>query len=120
MVEDAKTDVLVNAKDKPCSIFADTQGGFELIVDGKKTHFSRKKSKQALEYLICLNGEGIKRRQMASVLWHDDCYDALRKDYVNHVLADLKKDLSKVGAGHILRRNHGFYSVDMDSIACSA
>ena len=112
--------ILAGVKNVCCGqrIRAVTFGNFDLLVDGKPVHFKRKRSKEMLAYLIDRHGHSATRREIAAVLFEDDCYDRSRQNYFGMIAAALKSALDSAGIGEIYLHDTDSFSIDANKISC--
>lgn len=77
-------------------------GGFEVFVDGLPVRFSRAKSKELLALLVDRRGASVTASQAYSTLFEDAWDTPSRKSYFRVVVAAMRADLRKAGAGMML------------------
>lgn len=99
-------------------IRAVTFGNFELLKDGEPIIFGRNKSKEMLAYLIDNHGNGMTKKELASVLFEDREYDRTCQDYMNKIIYDLKNTLKEEGIEQIFIRKYNYYAVDTELFSC--
>lgn len=92
-------------------------GNFDVFADKKPLEFKRKKTKELLAYLIDRRGAEAGSAELCSVLWESED-DARNRDYLYHLISDLKNSLSSAGLEDVLQTTNTGYSVDRDLIDC--
>lgn len=93
-------------------------GNFELSVAGKPVHFTRKKSKEMMAYLIDRRGAMISTDEIRTILWEEDADTEEKKGYVRVLANDIKKSLELVGIDNCLINGQDCYSVDKNKVEC--
>ena len=93
-------------------------GNFEVYADGVPLEFKRKKAKELLAYLIDRHGVEVTTNELCAVLWENPGNDGKYRDYVYHLIADLKKTLAKADADDVLLILNRGYAVNTKFIDC--
>ncbi len=93
-------------------------GNFEIFSDGKPVHFSRKKSKEMVAYLIDRKGAMISNGELRSALWEEEEDSEEKKGYIRVLANDIRKSMEDVGVADFLRNDMDCYSVDTSIIDC--
>lgn len=93
-------------------------GDFEVFADGKPLEFKRKKTKELLAYLIDRRGSVVSSNQACAVLWEDEGNDDNKRDYLYHLIVDLKSTLESANAQDVFISQKTGYSVNTESIDC--
>lgn len=93
-------------------------GNFEAFSNGRIIRFTRSLSKEALAYLIDRRGAGCTVGEICSVLWEDRQADKKLKSQCRVIMAALKRDLEKAGAGEVLVKNWNTWGVDAAKVSC--
>lgn len=100
------------------SVFVQTFGKFELLVDDKEVSFGRDKSKEMLAYLVDKKGKSATRKELAEVLFEKEDYSRNTQNYMSKIIKELVQTLEKAGAEKILKRGINSYSVDVNAFDC--
>ena len=95
-----------------------TFGNFELLIDDKLVAFARSKSKEILAYLVCKNGTGVTRRELAAVLWEDAPYDYSKQKQLDVYIRSLIDTLKKNNIEEIVENGNGQLRVRPQLIDC--
>ena len=92
-------------------------GDFEVqTLEEKAVHFSRRKGKELLAYLIYRNGEAVLPREAAAVIFNDgECADRTMR-YFEKIAATLVRDLRAVGAERVVVRSYNRIAVDLSIV----
>lgn len=93
-------------------------GNFEIFYKGRPIHFTRKKSKEMLAYLIDRRGAMITTEQIRSILWEEDVDTEEKQGYVRVLANDIRKAFGNIGLENILINDQNSYCVDTARIAC--
>lgn len=93
-------------------------GNFEVFGEDGILKFSRLLGKEAFAYLIDRRGAGCTVGEICSVLWEDRQADKKLKSQCRVIMAALKNDLEKAGAGDVLVKNWNIWGVDTSKISC--
>jgi len=93
-------------------------GNFEVFGKDGILKFSRSLGKEAFAYLIDRRGAGCTVGEICSVLWEDKQADKKLKSQCRVIMAALKNDLEKAGAGDVLVKNWNIWGVDTSKISC--
>lgn len=92
-------------------------GNFEVFSGEKAVKFSRRKGKELLAYLVCLNGASATRGEICANLFEE--LSATKSfEYLKKVVQSLKKDLSKYHLEEVLQHSRNAYSVNTKLIKC--
>ena len=102
----------------PAHISAQTFGGFDLYVDGKKVAFKRSKSKELLAYLIDRQGCSVKRASAFGALWEDALYDRGMQKQMDVIVRSLRDTLKEYGISHILKVQGGDMWILPEELDC--
>ncbi|MCR5256010.1 MAG: response regulator [Acetatifactor sp.] len=92
-------------------------GNFEIIYDGKPLLFSRKKEKELLAFLICLNGASASRAEICANIFEDKSPEK-GNEYLKKIVQALKKDLDKMGLGELFIHNRNSYAINKSMVDC--
>lgn len=103
---------------KSKSIVVRTFGFFDVYVNEKLVHFSNKKSKELLAYLIDRRGNSVSNEQAICILWEDSVNDTRYQSKLRRVAKDLKDTLRAVNAEHILITFPNSRAVDTSTFDC--
>lgn len=92
-------------------------GTFEIYVDEKPVSFHYAKTNELVAYLIdrrtmCTNGE------LQEVLWEGDEKSSNHSSYLQNLMSDLNKTLSKYKCRDILLRRYGAVGIDTAKVDC--
>lgn len=93
-------------------------GNFEVFVNHVPIQFRRTKTKEMLAYLIDRRGAEVGVDELLSVLWEDDLEVKKKRDYLYHLVADLRNSLNREGVGDVLLSKSAGYCVDTELIDC--
>lgn len=93
-------------------------GNFEVLKNGEALNFKRTKAKELFAVLIDRNGAGMTGKQICAVMWPDNTDDVKNMDYLRHLVGDLKKALSNVGAENVFCQEGYNYRIDTSRINC--
>ena len=93
-------------------------GNFEVFGPEGILKFSRSLGKEAFAYLIDRRGAGCTVGEICSVLWEDRQADKRLKSQCRVIMAALRSDLEKAGAGDVLVKNWNIWGVDTTKIRC--
>ena len=93
-------------------------GNFEVYVGGKPVKFRRTKTKELLAYLVSRRGAEVSAGELCAVLWEEAEDDEKKRDYLYHLIADLKNSLNQVGVGDAFITKSAGYAVDTECIDC--
>ena len=92
-------------------------GNFDAFAEKKPLEFRRKKTKELLAYLIDRRGAEAGTGELCSVLWENDD-DVRNRDYLYHLISDLKNSLASAGLEDVFKASNTGYSVDTELIDC--
>ena len=93
-------------------------GNFEVLKNGEALTFKRTKAKELFAVLVDRNGAGMTGKQICAVMWPENTDDVKNMDYLRHLVADLKKALTHVGAEKVFCQEGYNYRVDTTRINC--
>ena len=93
-------------------------GNFEVLKNGEALTFRRTKAKELFAILVDRNGAGMTGKQICAVMWPENTDDVKNMDYLRHLVGDLKKALSQVGAEKVFCQDGYNYRVDTTRINC--
>lgn len=94
-------------------------GSFEVFdCEEKPVHFSRTMSKEAFAYLINKRGAGVSVAELCAVLWEERSAETGLKAQCRVLLRNLKMDLKKVGADHVLIKDWNSWSINTNAVNC--
>lgn len=93
-------------------------GNFDVFVDKRPLEFKRKKTRELLAYLIDRRGGEAGTGELCSVLWENSGDEVRNRDYLYHLISDLKNSLSEAGVGDVLIATGTGYSVDTEKVDC--
>ena len=93
-------------------------GDFEVFAEGKPLEFKRKKSKELLAYLIDRRGSTVSSNQACAVLWENDENADSKRDYLYHLMLDIRNSLENVKLQEVLVSQKTGYAVNPDEIDC--
>ena len=93
-------------------------GNFEVLKNGEALAFKRTKAKELFAVLIDRNGAGMTGKQICAVMWPENTDDVKNMDYLRHLVGDLKKALSNVGAESVFCQEGYNYRIDTTRINC--
>ncbi len=99
-------------------VWVQTFGNFEVFVHGKPVVFRLARSKEILAYLVDRRGAGVKKKELAAVLWNQDEYGRNRQIYLQELIAEMLRALAEAGIGDIVLRWRGHLAVDVPKVAC--
>ena len=100
------------------SIAIRTFGFFDIYVNEKLVHFSNKKSKELLAYLVDRKGHSVSNEQAICILWEDAVNDARYQSKLRRAVKDLRDTLRAVNAEHILINYPNSRAVDTSAFDC--
>ena len=95
-----------------------TFGGFDVFVDGVPVRFGRAKSKELLALLVDRRGTSVTASQAYSTLFEDAWDTPSRKSYFRVIVADMRADLRRAGAGAMLTDVARMLSVAPERFDC--
>ena len=107
-----------NKKNKNTRLKAICFGNFDVFVDKKPLEFKRKKTRELLAYLIDRRGGEAGTGELCSVLWENGGDEGKNRDYLYHLISDLRNSLTAAGAGDVLITTGTGYSVDTEKVDC--
>ena len=93
-------------------------GNFEVLKNGEALVFKRTKAKELFAVLIDRNGAGMTGKQICALMWPENTDDVKNMDYLRHLVGDLKKALSNVGAEKVFCQDGYNYRIDTSRINC--
>lgn len=93
-------------------------GNFELYIDGNPVHFTYKKTKEMLAYLIDRKGSRVSGDELIAVLWEDDSGTRAAKSYLRNLWADLRSTFEKYGTADMLVKGRNSYAVRPEYMKC--
>ena len=93
-------------------------GNFEVLKNGEALAFKRSKAKELFAVLIDRNGAGMTGKQICAVMWPENTDDVKNMDYLRHLVGDLKKALTQVGAEKVFCQDGYNYRIDTTRINC--
>ena len=93
-------------------------GNFEVLKNGEALAFKRTKAKELFAVLVDRNGAGMTGKQICAVMWPENTDDVKNMDYLRHLVGDLKKALSNVGAEKVFCLEGYSYRIDTSRINC--
>lgn len=93
-------------------------GGFEVYSADQPLRFGRKKSRELLAFLVDRRGALVSAEEACEVLWPGQPYDEKLKDYLYHIMSDLRRTLRNVGQEDILLPGEMGYRVNPDRLDC--
>jgi two-component SAPR family response regulator len=93
-------------------------GNFEVLNNGEALNFKRTKAKELFAVLVDRNGAGMTGKQICAVMWPENTDDVKNMDYLRHLVGDLKKALSNVGAEKVFCQEGYNYRIDISRINC--
>ena len=102
--------------DKPLEVVC--FGNFEIFHKGAPVHFSRKKSKEMVAYLIDRKGAMISTGELRSALWEEEEDNEEKKGYIRVLANDIRKSMEDIGISNFLRNDMDCYSVDIKVMSC--
>lgn len=118
-MEDSKPPQTPQTQPGEVLLYVQCFGNFEVFQkDRTRLRFHRKKSKELLAYLILRRGAACSNGELAGILFEDDSYDTKRQQYLQKIIASLRKTLEEAGAGEVLVRSYGSISVDVNKVQC--
>ena len=97
-----------------------TFGNFDIFVDGKPISFKMEKCKEILAYLVNKLGTGVKRAEIAAILWEDRLYDRKLQKQLDVYIRALRDTLQENGAEHIMELKKGVLRILPDTFLCDA
>ncbi len=95
-----------------------TFGNFEFFVRGRPVHFTRKKTKELLAYLVDRRGAMVTYAQLRAVLWEDETDNAEVRKRLANCINDLKNTLRKSGADFVLVKEGNSLGLDISRVSC--
>lgn len=99
-------------------IYARTFGCFDLYVNEELVHFSNKKAKEFLAYLVDRWGNSVNNDQAITVLWEDAPNDSVYQSRLRRVIKDLRDTLHQAGADDMLISRPNSRSINMKAFDC--
>ena len=93
-------------------------GSFEVFSGDRPLKFARRKSRELFAYLVDRRGAETGTNELCAVLWPDETDDARNRDYLYHLIADLKRALRGAGAEAALRSRNRGYAIDVNAVDC--
>ena len=115
-LENLRNPVLASLRQAP--IYVQTFGNFEIFVHGKAVHFSRKKAKECLAYLIDRNGANVETAELSAILWDASENSHSLQKQVQTVISCMLRALREAGAEEIIRKNWGSMAIDVALVEC--
>ena len=97
-----------------------TFGNFDIFVDGKPVSFKMEKCKEILAYLVNKLGTGVKRAEIAAILWEDRLYDRKQQKLLDVYIRSLRDTLQEYGAEHIMELKRGVLRIFPETFVCDA
>ncbi|MBQ8698948.1 MAG: response regulator [Schwartzia sp.] len=121
--EDEVREVLEHLRypvDRRCrGLFVRCFGNFEVFYDGSPLHFGRRKAKELFAYLLDRQGTPATTEEICAVLWGDSDYaEEKRKNYMHHLVRELRHTLEAAGCAQVLCHSYNAYSLDMRQLNC--
>lgn len=99
-------------------VFVRTFGFFDVYVNEKLVHFSNKKSKELLAYLVNQKGNSVNNEQAITLLWEDAVNDGHYQSKFRRVIKDLRDTLLHAGIENILISHPNSRAVDPSTFDC--
>lgn len=93
-------------------------GNFDLMYNGQHVHFSRKKSKEMLAYLIDRKGAMVSTDEIRAILWEEEDDSEEKKGYVRVLANDIRRSFESLGITDVIINNQNSYAIDKSRIAC--
>lgn len=104
------------AKQTENGLVVRTFGNFEVFYDGVPVVWKRQKAKELLALIIDARGASLNNVEIAKALWDDDSKTSL--NYVQTVMASLRKTLKEYGVEDILIKSWNATSIDKTKVNC--
>lgn len=93
-----------------------TFGSFEVFYDGVPVVWKRQKAKELLALIVDARGASLNNVEIAKALWNDESKTSL--NYVQTVMASLRKTLKEYGVDDILIKSWNATSIDKTKVNC--
>lgn len=103
---------------KKAALEAKCFGTFEIFHDDVPVHFTRKKSKEMVAYLIDRKGAMISTGEIRLNLWEEDEDSDEKKGYVRVLANDIRKSMEAIGITDFLRNDMDCYSINNAILSC--
>ena len=121
--EEEVREVLENLRypvDRRCrGLFVRCFGNFEVFYDGRPIRFGRRKAKELFAYLVDRQGTPATTEEICAVFWGDSDYpEDKRKNYMHHLVRELRCTLEAAGCAQVFCHSYNAYSLDMRQINC--
>ena len=100
------------------SVYVQTFGNFDLLVQGRSVTFERSRSREILAYLVMKNGTSVTRAELAALFWPDEIYDHSHQKQMDVFIRSLRSTLQQCGAGEILEMSRNGLRVRPDRFSC--
>ena len=97
-----------------------TFGNFDVFVDGKSVGFRMAKCRELLAYLVDRQGTGVKRAELAAILWEDRIYDRRLQKQLDVYIRSLRDSLRSCGIEEILEMRRGSLRIRPELMTCDA
>ncbi len=95
-----------------------TFGNFDIFVDNTPLVFLRKKTKEALAYIVSKNGSSVTVAELAAAIWETREYNRSLQNQVQTVISDMMKTLRKAGVEDIIVKQRNSISVNVTKVNC--
>ena len=93
-------------------------GSFEAFHGNEPLRFRRNKTRELLAYLIDRCGAYASANEICAVLWEEGEEEGRNRDYLYHLLSDLRQALRDSGAESVLKSMNRSFAVDVSLIDC--
>ena len=94
-----------------------TFGNFEAFVNCEPVHFTYKKTRELLAYLVDRKGSLCTNGEIMAILWEDDANDR-HTSYLKNLRKDLKNTLESLGCADVLVQRRGMIGIVPAEISC--
>ena len=93
-------------------------GPFEVYDEDQPLRFNRRKARELLAYLVDRRGAQVTVEEACEVLWPEQPLDDKLRDYLYHLMSDLRRTLKQAGQEDVLLSGETGYSVNPDRLDC--
>lgn len=115
---ESKAEMRIFEEKKTKDLKAMCFGNFELFYKNRPIHFTRKKSKEMMAYLIDRRGAVITTEQIRTILWEEDVDTEEKQGYVRVLANDIRKAFANIGVESVLINEQNGYRIDISRISC--
>ena len=95
-----------------------TFGNFEIFCDGRPIHFSRRRTKELLAYLVDRRGAGSSMGELRAILWEGRPDSESVRSQLRSLITDLRTTLRNLGQEDIVIKRRDSIALDPEKVDC--